>query len=236
MPILPLDHPDPYMATLGIMLYPGLDEGDRRKAKAYAAQRLAITTRRMIEHGYQVPVEARARLYADSGEILDDLHKRWDGGLWVADLYVTLFALWGNHKRFASFENAIRACEPTAARTRTPGVRSTFMKAKKQFETVAHLWAAWGLRGGKLNPRPEVGYDARADFQVFLAEAEAFRDWGQNWHPKHTNAKAPLPEEVWCVPDQWQLPERQPDWPEYGFYCPSLPDDLLSDLRPVPGS
>jgi hypothetical protein len=26
MPILPLDHPDPFAATLGVMLYPGADD------------------------------------------------------------------------------------------------------------------------------------------------------------------------------------------------------------------
>ncbi len=39
MPILPLDHPEPYSATLGVMLYP--DEADAPKARAYAAQYLA---------------------------------------------------------------------------------------------------------------------------------------------------------------------------------------------------
>jgi hypothetical protein len=35
MPILPLDHPEPFAATLGVMLYP--DEADTPKARAYAA-------------------------------------------------------------------------------------------------------------------------------------------------------------------------------------------------------
>ena len=34
MPILPLDHPEPFAAVLGVMLYPGTDEDDRRKARA----------------------------------------------------------------------------------------------------------------------------------------------------------------------------------------------------------
>jgi hypothetical protein len=36
MPVLPLDHPEPFAAVLGVMLYPGTDEDDRRKARAFA--------------------------------------------------------------------------------------------------------------------------------------------------------------------------------------------------------
>ena len=41
MPILPLDYPEPFAATLGVMLYPGTEEADRPKARAYASQYLA---------------------------------------------------------------------------------------------------------------------------------------------------------------------------------------------------
>ena len=41
MPILPLDHPEPFAATLGVMLYPEIDEVDPPKARAFAAQWLA---------------------------------------------------------------------------------------------------------------------------------------------------------------------------------------------------
>jgi hypothetical protein len=37
MPILPLDYPEPFAATLGVMLYPATDEADARKARAFAA-------------------------------------------------------------------------------------------------------------------------------------------------------------------------------------------------------
>ena len=46
MPVLPLEHFEPFAATLGVMLYPGLDEDDQRKARAFAAQWLALTVRR----------------------------------------------------------------------------------------------------------------------------------------------------------------------------------------------
>ena len=34
MPILPLDQPEPFAATLGVTLYPGSDEADSTKARA----------------------------------------------------------------------------------------------------------------------------------------------------------------------------------------------------------
>ncbi|MGC1348018.1 MAG: hypothetical protein WA863_18420 [Methyloceanibacter sp.] len=37
MPILPLDHPEPFTATLGVMLYPATDEKDPPRAHAFAA-------------------------------------------------------------------------------------------------------------------------------------------------------------------------------------------------------
>jgi len=41
MPILPLDHPEPFAATLGTMLYPGVNDIDVSKARAFVAQWLA---------------------------------------------------------------------------------------------------------------------------------------------------------------------------------------------------
>jgi hypothetical protein len=44
MPLLPLDYPVPFAATLGVMLYPAMDEVDPPKARAFAAQYLAART------------------------------------------------------------------------------------------------------------------------------------------------------------------------------------------------
>ena len=41
MPDLPLDRPEAFMATLGVMLYPATDVDDPRKARALAAQWLS---------------------------------------------------------------------------------------------------------------------------------------------------------------------------------------------------
>jgi hypothetical protein len=48
MPILPLDSPEPFAATLGVMLYPGTDKSDQAKARAFAARWLAEPLRRSL--------------------------------------------------------------------------------------------------------------------------------------------------------------------------------------------
>jgi hypothetical protein len=35
MPILPLDHPEPLVATLGVMLYPGKGDESQRRTRAF---------------------------------------------------------------------------------------------------------------------------------------------------------------------------------------------------------
>src|SRR5215813_13547601 len=80
MPILPLDHPEPSFATLGVMLYPATDEADTLKARAYAAQVLAKAFRRFQEEGGDPPFETLRPIYLDAGEPLDDLEERWWGG------------------------------------------------------------------------------------------------------------------------------------------------------------
>jgi hypothetical protein len=73
MPVLPLEHFEPFAATLGVMLYPGLDEDDQRKARAFAAQWLAIPVRRLYEAGHTMPNDALARIVMDGGTLLTDV-------------------------------------------------------------------------------------------------------------------------------------------------------------------
>ena len=80
MPILPLDHLEPYAATLGVMLHPGEDEDSRRRARAYAAQYLAEPLRQFREDGGTLTYEQLARIHADAGVPLDDLEVRWRDG------------------------------------------------------------------------------------------------------------------------------------------------------------
>jgi len=68
MLILPLSHPEPFAATLGVMLYPGTDDADVRKARAFAAHYLAEPVRRFIADGYKLSSETLLALFTDGGE------------------------------------------------------------------------------------------------------------------------------------------------------------------------
>src|SRR5690349_3430628 len=88
------------------------------------------------------------------------------------------------------------------------GGRTKLLQAKDRFLSVAHLWAARSIREGKCFQKPEVGYDASVDFQMFLAEAEILRHWGQTWRQPRTTSEPPLSPNVWRVPDEWEPPAR----------------------------
>jgi hypothetical protein len=232
MPILPLTHPEPFAATLGVMLYPAIDEFDRPRARAFAAQYLAEPLRRFHAAGHILSYDALSQIAMDAGEKLNDLDQRWEGGLATGDLFKTLFVLAESHPELASWENTTRIYEVCAIGAKCKGARSALWRERSRFLTVAHLWAAWSIRDGKFGEIPEVGYDGFADFQSFLTEAEILRDFGQQWRSPRAKSKPPLPAEVWRVPEGWEPPARQPDWPNSGA-IPSLklPPDLISTLK-----
>jgi hypothetical protein len=178
MPILPLDHPEPFAATLGVMLYPGAEEDERRKARAFASQWLAKPLQRFYEAGHQLSQEALCEIATGAGERLMDLDARWHGGLAMGDLFKALYTLAKNRPEFASWENTIRIYGVAARCARIRRSRSLLREDIRRFRSVAHLWAAWSIRDGKFGPRPELEYDGWVDFQFFLAEAEILRDFG----------------------------------------------------------
>ena len=232
MPILPLDHPEPFAATLRVMLYPGTDHRDPQRARAFASHYLAAPIREFQEAGGTLSHDDLMRIVMDGGERLDDLDDRWWDGTATGELFKTFFALANTDSTLASWNNAITLAEIVAAKHRETGSRSGLSKSRSRFMGVAHLWGAWCIREGRFTARPEVGYDGWHDFQFFLAEAEILRQWGQSWRAPRAKAVPPLPAEVWRVPDDWRPPERKPGWPGTGM-IPDLtvPDDLLSRLR-----
>lgn len=234
MPILPLDHVEPFAATLGVMLYPATDDVDPHKARAFAAQWLATPLREFHEAGHKLTYDQLAGIVNDAGEPLTELDKRWWGGTATGDLFKTFFVLAKNNPALASWNNAIKIAELVAARSKTSGSRTAQSEAKRRFLTVAHLWGAWSIREGQFKQRLEVGYDGYADFQSFLTEAEILRDWGQNWRAPRSKSKPPLPPDVWRVPEGWQPPPRQPGWPRTGGIPDlMLPEDVLTELKPA---
>jgi hypothetical protein len=234
MPILPLDHPEPYLATLGVMLYPATDEADTLRARAYAAQVLAKAFRRFQEEGGDPPFETLGPIYLDAGEPLDDLEERWWGGRATGEVFKTLFALANTDPPLASWKHAIQIVEETAKHNKVKGGRTKLLQAKDRFLSVAPLWAAWAIREGKSFQKPEVGYDASTNFQMFLAEAEILRHWGQTWRQPRATSEPPLPPNVWRVPDEWEPPARQPGWPKTGMIpCLTLSKELTVELKPT---
>jgi hypothetical protein len=71
MPILPLDHPQPLYATIGVMLYPATDEIDAPKARAFAAHRFAKLIRHLDDLGFPPTYDALLRIVMDEGETPD---------------------------------------------------------------------------------------------------------------------------------------------------------------------
>jgi len=228
MPILPLDHPEPSFATRGVMLYPATDEADTLKARAYVAQVLAKAFRRFQEEGGDPPFETLGPIFLDAGEPLDDLEERWWGGR------ATGFALANTDPHLASWKHAIQIVEEIAKRNTVKGGRTKLLQAKDRFLSVAHLWAARAIREGKSFQKPEAGYDASVDFQMFLAEAEILRRWGQTWRQPRETSEPPLPPNVWRVHDEWEPPARQPGWPKTGMIPRlTLSKELIAKLKPA---
>jgi hypothetical protein len=233
MPVLPLDHPEPFAATLGVMLYPG-DGLDRRKARAFAAQYLAEPLRHFHEAGGRLDYETLLQITTDAGERLADLDKRWWGGTATGEIFKAFFILAHTKPALASWNNAIVITETVAGSEKVSGSRSSLWKVRSKFMSVAHLWGAWSFREREFTSKPEIGYDGYADFQSFLTEAEILRQWGQSWHPARDKAEPPLPEDVWRVPDDWQPLDRQPGWPKTGMIPDlALPETLLANLKPA---
>jgi hypothetical protein len=234
MPILPLDHPEPFAATLGVMLYPETDEDQQRKARAFAARWLTEPFRRFHEAGGQLPYDALARIFVDAGKPLSDVEDRYLGGTEVGELFKALFILAKDHPKLASWENAIKIYKISASRDGARGSRSDLWRQLTRFRTVAHLWGAWSIREGKFETYPEFDYEGRHDFLFFITEAEILRDFGQNWRPLRASSEPPLTQDVWRVPSDWQPPPKQDRWPNTGMIPDlKLPDELVAELKPA---
>src|SRR5262249_51086177 len=135
MLILPLDHPEPFAATLGVMLYPGVDEEDRLKARAFAAQSLAEPVRRRRSDGFSLSIDQLERLVMDAGALLTDLHDRLEGGRAAGDLFKVLFILAKNNPALASWQNAIRIYEMSATRAKSSGSRTELYRQRRRFRS-----------------------------------------------------------------------------------------------------
>lgn len=131
MPILPLDHPEPFAATLGVMLYPGIDNDDPRKARALAAQWLAEPLRRFHEAGHSLSYEKLLRITTDAGCPLTDLDERNWGGTKTGDLFAYLFMLAARNRDLASWNNAATIVENISKSLGGKGARTKLWAATR---------------------------------------------------------------------------------------------------------
>jgi hypothetical protein len=230
MRVPPIDHPEPFTAVLGTMLYPNEDQAAQRRA--VATHYLAEPIRRFVLAGGMLPYDDLLRIVKDGGARLDDLDQRWWGGTVMGELFKILFALANHNPELASWEYSARIVEKFATTAKVAGARTSIMAAKRSFLTVAHLWGAYSIRGRKLQERVEVQYHYADDFESFLAEAEILRKWGQTWKAETAKAKSPLPAETWAMPENWTPAPRKLGWPPSGMIPDILPPlDLLPPLR-----
>jgi hypothetical protein len=151
LPILPLDHPEPSFATLGVMLYPATDESDPPKAQAYVAQVLARAFSRFREAGGTPPYDVLGPILMDAGEPLSDLQERWWGGRATGELFKTLFALFNTDPRLASWKNAIQIVDSTTKSSKVKGARTNLLQARDRFLSERFDWHPH--QTGKLTPK-----------------------------------------------------------------------------------
>jgi hypothetical protein len=192
MPILPLDHPEPFAATLGVMLYPAMDEGDPPKARAYAAQYLARAFRRFQESGGTPPYDVLAPILMDADQPLSDLQERWWGGRATGETFKTFFALANTDPALASWEHAVMIVKLTAKRFNVKGARTKLLQARDRFLPVALLRRP--RPGGKQHARgaPVVAAEDERVVEYVLLLARIRDPPGFRVALRHSAAKQPL--------------------------------------------
>jgi len=240
MPELPINGKETeiFATTLGIMLYPGPEQDERAKATAFTSQYLATPVNRLLEDSGSISSDYERELYSGAGVLLGDIQKRWQSAEWVGDYMMTMATLCMSHPEYASQENAIRIMLVALGKAKKSGARSSILDAVKRYSGVAHLWAAWRIRGGFFVATEQTDNWARKDFITFLAESQSLLNFGLEWerpgvrHGKKTMMDA----NAWCVPKDW--PEYYEQVGDEGVSAiPRLRfcDEQLLELKKIPG-
>ena len=228
---LPLEHPEPFAAVLGVMLYPGFEKEDRGRASAFAAQYLAGPLRELHQQGGSIGYDHLLRI-ATTGQVpLNNLTERALHGRAVGEMFKVMIALSNTRPALASWNNAARIVSHEARKHGAPSARSVLWAAKAEFGSVAHLWGALSIRGDFAADAAE-GLTLADDFETFLTESEVVCDWGQTFKASRVNARPPLQEEVWRVDPVWlaKHPIRNKAKPGHVPHL-TLSDEHLSLLR-----
>lgn len=235
MPVLPLDFPDPFAATLGVMLYPGVDSKSRDRARSFASNLLgAGPLAEYFAAGGDLLKDALKQIALGGGGEVDDRSKRWNEAAFSVGVPLkVLFALAHTEEKLVSWENAMLIVERTNPGPEYATSRASLTRFRREFLTVAHLWGAYALRDWQFIQDLSVGYTYADDFQSFLAEAEALRCWGQGYTPGRAKSCPILPAEMWTTPADWASPERREGWPDTGrIRAVELAAEQVAGLRP----
>ena len=232
MLILPLSHPEPFAAVLGVMLHP-LEE-EQPKARAYASQYLAAPLKAFHQRGGELPYADLKRIAEGAGQPLTDLEKRWYQATAAGQILKTYFGLCNTAPGLATLTNVIKIVKRVAGQHCKSGSRSNLHDCWSRYRSVAHLWGAWVLRDRRFMEKPEVGYDYATDFQAFLLESEGLRHWGEKWTHSRAKAAPPLERDNWRVPEDWRPPQWQEGWPDTGKIMKyTILDEHMPGLRPA---
>ena len=232
MPILPLSHPEPFAAVLGVMLHPL--EKDQAKAEAFTSQYLAAPLKEFHRRGGELPYSDLKRIAEGAGQPLTDLDKRWYQATAAGQILKTYFGLCNTDPGLATLTNVIKIAEGVAGQHCESGSRSNLHDWWSRYRSVAHLWGAWVLRDPRFMEKTEVGYDYATDFQAFLLESEGLRQWSERWTHSRANAAPPLQGDNWRVPEDWRPPQWKEGWPNRGKIAVyQILDEYMSGLKPA---
>ncbi|WP_281020123.1 hypothetical protein [Minwuia sp. IMCC3060] len=229
---LPLDHPEPFAATMGTMLYPGTGESERRKAATFTSGYLAQPLEEYYRRGGRLSEDQLRRIITSGGALIDDLQDRWWAGQATGEITKVLIALHNSDPALASWKSATSIVEQETGSARGTG-RSALMNYRRQFGSVSHLWAAWQLRGGRFAADELSGNSLAVDFQRFICEAERIRLWGQGFVPERAMAEPVFGPNMWAAPADWLAPLPYEQWPGEGWLPPiEAMAGQLQGLRP----
>ncbi|MEM6414541.1 MAG: hypothetical protein AAF720_07780 [Pseudomonadota bacterium] len=214
MPILHIDHIEPFAAILGVMLYPEITGEDPKKARAFTSQYLAQPLKEYRSSGDELSKQALFEIETCSDYPLTDIDKRWWYAQMASEQFKIYFALYHTDEALAPWGNATKILESQLAKNRLKGLETTIKSAQRQFSRIAHLWAAFSLREWKFSTLPDTSYGAAMSFLFFLFEAEKLRDWEQHRRLIADKSKPPLGDDVWRMPPGWRPPEKELGWPD----------------------
>jgi hypothetical protein len=154
-----------------------------------AAQYLAEPVRQFLAAGGTLTIDELAQIHSDTGVPLGDLEVHWRDGQATGELFKIYFALANTDPSRASWENAAKLVRSYAAKHDVSASRSLLHDVRSRYRSVAHLWAAWCIRGRKMQSDPDVHYEGGHDFHLFLTESEILLRWGRNYRERIRTAQ-----------------------------------------------